>query len=163
MRLNKRKYTETEGSLSQVIILENLHWGKRTACNERKMKQAEQEKNNDPSHWLRIKRDNIVPLIFTIIPLGSKGKSSCPFHRWVVQGQPDWQGPSLDHNWVSGLLCRAFRPSSLGCRVSSPSTFSQKADLYESDISHSPSSMGPSLLLALSLASSITGTKTVLT
>lgn len=23
------------------------------------MKQAEQEKNNDPSHWLRIKRDNI--------------------------------------------------------------------------------------------------------
>lgn len=32
---------------------------------------------------------DIFPLIFTITPLGSKGKSSAPFYRGVVQGQPE--------------------------------------------------------------------------
>lgn len=32
----------------------------------------------------------VFPLIFIITPLRSKGKSSPPFYRWSVQGQPDW-------------------------------------------------------------------------
>lgn len=104
-------------------------------------------------------KDIIFPLIFTITLLGTKGKSSFPFYKRVAQGQPGWQGSSLDHNQVSRFTSITFLTWSLSCGVSSspsPITFSEKWDFYESEIPHGPFSMGPSLLLALVFAVSIT-------
>lgn len=108
-------------------------------------------------------KDIIFPLIFTITLLGTKGKSSFPFYRRVAQGQPSWQGSSLDHNQVSRFTSITFLTWSPICGLSSPSpiTFSEKWDFFMN--LKFPFSMGSSLLLALVLSVSVTGVKGKLT